>query len=190
MRLGRTTAAAVVGMAVLAGCSDAGTANETLPPITSSAAPTSEALQPFGPADFPVPLEAREQTEAGALAAGRYFLQMTVRAYQRGDADSVMELSRDCEYCDSLIAGIREDAKAGHTVTGGDISFEDAGQAVLTGDQSEVAFTIAQTPLTVSDTNGSVLPERAQPGFRVFTALAATWSEQSRIWIVNQVTIS
>jgi hypothetical protein len=190
MRLGRTAAAAVVGIAVLTGCSDGGTANETLPPVTSSAAPTSEALQPLGPPDFPVPPAARELTKDGALAAGRHFLEMTVHAYQSGNADSIVELSRDCEYCDSLVAAIREDAAAGHRVTGGDITFEDAGQVVLTGNQFEVAFTVSQTALAVLSSDGTVLPERAQPGFRVFTALTATWSEQAHAWIVNQVTIS
>jgi hypothetical protein len=190
MRLGRTAAAAVVGMAVLTACSDGGTANETLPPISSSAAPTTAALPPLGPSDFPIPVEAREKSEAGALAAGRYFLQLTVHAYQKGDTESVVSLSRDCEYCETLILGIREDVGAGNRVTGGDIVLEDPGQVSLKDDQSEVAFTVSQSALAVSGPDGQPLPERAQPSFRVFTSVVATWSESLRAWIVNQVTIS
>jgi hypothetical protein len=190
MRLGRTTAAVVVGIAVLAGCSNGETANETLPPATSSAAPTSAALQPLGPVDFPMPQAARERTEAGALAAGKYFLQLTVRAYQRGDVDPVLQLSSQCEYCESLISGVREDVAAGNRITGGEINIEDPGQVVLHGNDVEVAFTVSQTPLVVSSSTGEVLADRAQPAFRSFTSLAATWSATADAWIVHQVTIS
>jgi hypothetical protein len=190
MQWGRTAAAAAVGIAVLTGCSDGGTANETLPSVSSSAAPTSNALQPLGPVDFPMPPEAREETEQGAIAAGQYFLQLTVYAYQKGNADAIGELSQDCEYCNDLVAGIREDAAAGNRVTGGDITIEDAGQAVLSQENSEVAFTVSQSALSVTGPGGQILSDRTQPAFRVFTALGLQWSDQQCAWVVNQVTIS
>ena len=190
MRLGRATAAAAVGIAVLAGCSNGETANETLPPATSSAAPKSDALQPLGPPDFPVPDEARQQSEAGALAAARYFLELTAYSYQAGDSTSIGTLSRQCEFCASLTQAIADDQSAGNKVTGGNISLEDAGQVVMKSEAAEVAFTVSQSPLTVTAPNGEQLPDRGQPAYRSFTSLALTWSEQSSAWIVNQVTVS
>ena len=190
MRLVRIVGAAVVGMAVLAGCSDGGQANETLPSASSSAAATSESLPPLGPPDLPMPAEAREQTEAGAIAAGRYFIELTVRAYQQGESEHISAVSRDCEYCALLTSGIEEDAAAGNKVSGGDVSFKDSGQATVEEDAAEVAFTVEQTPLTVTGPNGQAIADRAQPSFEVFTAIACSWSDDLSAWIVNQVTIS
>lgn len=190
MRWERTTAAAAVGMAVLAGCSDGGTANETLPPVSSSAAPTSEALQPLGPADFPMPVEARQRSDAGAIAAARYFLQLTAHSYQSGDSAPVSQLSRSCEFCTSLARAIDDDRSAGNLVSGGDILIEDAGQVVLKSDTAEVAFTVSQSPLTVTAASGQQLSDRAQPEYRSFTSLALTWSEPMTAWLINQVTVS
>ena len=190
MRLVRIAGVAVVGMTVLAGCSNGGQANETLPSASPSAAETSESLPPLGPPDLPMPAEAREQTEAGAIAAGRYFIELTVRAYQQGDAEPIADVSRDCDYCESLITGVEEDAAAANRVTGGDVSFRDSGQATLDGNGAEIAFTVQQTALTVTSPDGQMITDRAQPSFQVFTALAATWSSELKAWIVNQVTIT
>ncbi|WP_299955026.1 DUF6318 family protein [uncultured Modestobacter sp.] len=190
MRLVRTVAATAVGVALLAGCSNGGTANETLPSASSSAAETSESLPPLGPPDMPMPAEAREKTEAGAIAASRYFIQLTVRAYQQGDTEPVLNLSRDCEYCKDLTTGVTEDQTAGNRISGGDVTFVDPGQARLDGDNVETAFTVDQTSLSVFGPDGEEIADRAQPSFRVFTALAATWSPQLQAWLVNQVTIT
>ncbi len=57
-----------------AGCSEPGQPSTSLPTATStSAEPT---LEPLGPPDFPVPAEAREQTEAGAIAMASYYLDL------------------------------------------------------------------------------------------------------------------
>ena len=53
----------VVAAALLSGCSEKVEANDTLPP--TSAAETTESLPPVGPADFPVPDEARTKDAAG-----------------------------------------------------------------------------------------------------------------------------
>src|SRR4051794_7705910 len=54
----------VVGTALLTGCSEKVEANDTLP--SKSAAEATEALPEVGPADFPVPDEARTKDAAGA----------------------------------------------------------------------------------------------------------------------------
>src|SRR6478672_11706511 len=53
----------MLGTALLSGCSEKVEASDTLP--SSSAAKTTDALAPMGPADFPVPAEARTKDAAG-----------------------------------------------------------------------------------------------------------------------------
>ena len=65
----------VVGTTLLTGCSEKQGANETLP--SSSAAETSDALPEIGPADFPVPDEARTKDAAGAEAFLRYWIDLS-----------------------------------------------------------------------------------------------------------------
>ena len=190
MRLGRTAAVAVVGMAVLAGCSDTGTANETLPPVSSSAAPTNEALQPLGPADFPMPTEARELTESGALAAGRYFAQLTQHTLQKMDPSGFTELSRDCRFCDDLVKAVQDDAAAGNRYSGGQIAFRDQGQTVLRGNTAEVAFSLTQGALDVIGPNGNPIVDRSQPSSDVFSSFTMTWDPEGRAWLLNQLTNS
>ena len=72
---------AVVGLllatALLSGCAEKQEARDTLP--TASAAPTTEALPELGPADFPVPDEARTKDAAGAEAFLRYWIDLLNR---------------------------------------------------------------------------------------------------------------
>ena len=73
----RWTAAAVtcLATALLAGCSG-GTqqASTTLPTTSAPTAAASPTLPPLGPADFPVPAEAREKTPEGVNAFTRYYV--------------------------------------------------------------------------------------------------------------------
>ena len=62
---------------LLGGCSEKQEANDTLP--SASAAETTEALPEVGPADFPVPDEARTKDAAGAEAFLRYYIDLLNR---------------------------------------------------------------------------------------------------------------
>ena len=62
---------------LLSGCSEKQEANDTLP--STSAAETTEALPEVGPADFPVPDEARTKDAAGAEAFLRYYIDLLNR---------------------------------------------------------------------------------------------------------------
>ncbi len=62
MRLARTAAGVLVGVAVLAGCSSQRPANQTLPSAAPTSAEASATLPPLGPPDFPMPAAARERS--------------------------------------------------------------------------------------------------------------------------------
>src|SRR3954452_17635339 len=100
MRWVRAAAAAVVGVALLTGCSEERQANATLPSTTSAAAESTEALPPLGPPDLPMPAEAREKTAAGFQSFANYYLTLVNRLQVDLDASYLRELSRGCETCD------------------------------------------------------------------------------------------
>src|SRR5215204_764359 len=75
--LRRAAAGLVVVTALVGGCSEKQEANATLP--STSAAETTEALPEVGPADFPVPDEARTKDATGADAFARYYIELINR---------------------------------------------------------------------------------------------------------------
>jgi hypothetical protein len=188
MRLGRTAAAAVVGMAVLAGCSDGGTANETLPPASSSAAPTTEALQPLGPAGFPVPLEARQKTPAGVLAFSIYYLQLTDYVLPSLDPSPLRDLSRNCEACNDLAAGYEADRTAGYRYDAGRLSIDSTGTSVVKGDTGEISFLLTQPPVRVFDAQNQLVADRQTEAYRLTGGMVLQWDPQRTTWLVTQLT--
>ena len=188
MRLGRATAAAAVGVAVLAGCSDSGTANETLPPLTSSAAPTTEALQPLGPPDFPVPDEARRKTSEGVLAFTTYYLQLTDHVLPSLDAGPLRDLSKGCEACDALAAGYQADRAAGYRYEAGKLSIDSTGTSVVEGDTGEISFLLTQPPVRVFDANNQLVPGRETDTYQLSGGMVLQWDARRTTWLVTQLT--
>jgi hypothetical protein len=186
MRLARVAAGALVGVAVLAGCSSKEPASETLPTPSPTAA-ASEALPPLGPADFPMPAEAREKTPAGAEAALRYYLELVSR--QAGiSGQPLRDLSRDCDFCDFLADRYDQDAAAGYVVEGGQITIEDLSSPAVNGEVAELAVALSQSSVTVLDAIGQTVEgrgEAARQGISVGAAM--TWSQSQRGWIMNQL---
>src|SRR3954469_15047501 len=70
----RMVAGLAVATALLGGCSTKHEANGALPGAAETSA--SPSLQPLGPADLPMPKEARSQSDSGAAAAARYYLSL------------------------------------------------------------------------------------------------------------------
>ena len=91
---------AVVGLllatALLSGCAEKQEARDTLP--TASAAPTTEALPELGPADFPVPDEARTKDAAGAEAFLRYYIELSIGS-RRSRGQPLRDSAPDCQEC-------------------------------------------------------------------------------------------
>jgi hypothetical protein len=190
MRLGRTAAAAAVGIAVLAGCSDGGTANETLPPVTSSAAPTSEALQPLGPSDLPMPDGARSNDEQGAKSFVAYYVSLMNRAQVGLDSDGLRDLSLNCETCERFAAGVDGYVERDYQVIGGGITLESISDPNLSDNQALFSIALTQRLLEVQDANGSRVDEvssdeTAYPA----SGAAAVWDETQSTWLMADLTI-
>jgi hypothetical protein len=188
MRLGRTAAAAVAGMAVLAGCSDGGSANQTLPPMSSPAAPTTEALQPLGPADFPVPDAARQRTPEGVVAFTTYYLELSEHLLPSLQSQPLRDLSRGCEVCEQVADGYDADRAAGYRYEGDQLSITSTGSAVVRGQTGEISFLLTQPPVAVYDRSGALVPDRQSDAYQLTGGMALEWDDSLESWLVTQLT--
>ena len=108
---------ALIGTALVSGCSAKQEANDTLP---TAAAETTEALPEIGPADFPVPDEARTKDAAGAEAFLRYYMNLSNRQQERLDGEPLRELGPECRDCFRMAKLLDEARAAGHRYEGGE----------------------------------------------------------------------
>jgi len=180
MRTLRVAAAVVASVAVLAGCSSGEQANETLPSSsTSASAEPTATLPPIGPADFPMPVEAREKTKAGAEAFLDYYFAVRERTTE---GESIRELIRGCQVCNFLADQRDSDSASGYVSTGGESSITVL-DSFVQDDKANVIFTITAAPVTVVDAAGAPVPDRGDPGttnqeldsFMVWDDARVTW---------------
>jgi hypothetical protein len=185
-------AAALGVLAVLvSGCTEKQPANDTLPPTSSSAAESEESLPPHGPEDFPLPEDARTDDESGAEAAARYFLALTTYAFENLDDEPLLELSRNCEFCESLANQVSAARNSGQRYVGGQVTITGPAQiAKAEGNALEVYVPIEQSPLEVFDSSGQSIPESAQPSYQLSASVLVMWDDQKRYWPVVEVTLS
>jgi hypothetical protein len=189
MRPMRVAAAAVVGVAVLAGCSDGGTANETLPSSSTSAAQTTESLPPLGPADFPMPDEARQQTAPGANAFAQYYIELSNYLLPSLESAPLREFSRGCAVCTQLADGYDADRAAGYTYSGGQLTIRSAGDATLIGEGAEIAFILDQATVSVTDRTGAVVPEKTSAVYALTGGITLQWETRRETWLVTRLTL-
>ena len=191
MRLVRVLAATAVVTAALAGCSGREQANETLPSASPSAAETSESLPPLGPPDFPMPPEAREQTEAGASAFTEYYLALINHTNVAMESEHLRQLSRGCATCERLATEVDTDAASGYRYDGGQLTVAGPLQSTLTSaEKAESAFILDQGALQVLDASGQPVEGLSFPALNDVASGAATvWSNDLKSWIVTDLTL-
>jgi hypothetical protein len=175
---------AAVGLG-LTGCSDPGTPSDTLPTAAStSAEPT---LVPLGPADFPVPAEAREQTEAGALAMASYYLDLIDRSREAMDGQPFLDLSQSCDTCEQLAAGFAAEKAAGNRYQGGDLRIDTVGRTTVSGTTADLTLTMLQAASTLVGSDGKVVPDRSTPDTRLSGGMVLNWDSIREGWLVEQL---
>ena len=103
----------VLGTLALTGCSAKQEASDTLP--TASETPSAEELPPLGPADFPVPAEARTKDAAGAEAFLRYYIELLNRQQAIPAGQPLRDLSPECDTCLRIARAFDEAAAAART---------------------------------------------------------------------------
>jgi hypothetical protein len=180
---------AAVGLG-LTGCSDPGTPSDTLPTAAStSAEPT---LAPLGPADFPVPAEAREQTEAGAIAAATYYINLIDHLFAAAEAPEtrsewLRSLSSECATCTQFADRLDSQIRSGERNEGADSSFEAEPSVNLTDASASLAYILSVTPGRTLDATGNVTS--VAPATRLNVGQLLTWDASKSAWITNDLQV-
>jgi hypothetical protein len=187
----RFAAGLAVAAVLLSGCSEKQEANSTLPDPGSSAAETTPELPPLGPEGFPVPAEAREKTQDGALAFARYYMSLGSEIGQGHiPAKVLLDLStQDCRLCGKVAASFGEDQAAGFTYRPSQ-TFNELGPPTLSGDTAALGFVYTQDAYAVLDSRGREVPERAvQSSGELQSGMELVWRPNLHSWLVSSLTV-
>lgn len=181
-------ACAVAVPLLLGGCAEKHQASESLPPTSKATA--SATLPPLGPADFPVPAEARKKSPEGVEAFTRYYLALINRTSSIMDATDLRSLSDGCETCDRIATDTEKDLSAGYHYQGGDITITSVAPATTDGIVGDIAFLASQAPMAVVDSGGSPVPGLTFKAFdKLSSAAAVRWDPSRDSWIMTQLTL-
>lgn len=153
----RVACSALIGMAVLAGCSEEPVA-EPLPPITSAPSST-KAPEPS------LPPEAQGEGVKAAEAFATYYFELVSTAFQTADASAVRAVSDPgCEGCDLVIDLVERIQRDRQTVQGGTFTVL---SAVAPGDSPTdvlVDLEVTQEAQILVDEQGQVVQEEPASG--------------------------
>lgn len=175
--------AILLGTTLLTGCAAKQEARDTLP--TASAAPTTEALPQLGPADFPVPDEARTKDAAGAEAFLRYWIDLLNRQRAIPAGQPLRDLGPECQECLRIAQNYDEVAAAGSRYVGGDLTLNDVPAPVLSEDGAAISFGARREPVSVLDSKGAVVDARPEPALNLGSGIDLSWSDENQSWLVT-----
>jgi hypothetical protein len=173
----------VVGTTLLSGCSEKVEANDTLP--STSASPSTESLPPVGPADFPVPDEARTKDAAGAEAFLRYWIDLLNRQRAIPAGQPIRDLAPDCDECLRIARNYDDAAAAGNKYVGGELTLNDLATPLLESDQAVISFGVRREPVSLVDSNGGALEAKPDPATDLSSGITLVWSDRDESWTVT-----
>jgi hypothetical protein len=174
---------AVIGTALLAGCSEKQEANDTLP--SPSAAETTEELPEVGPADFPVPDEARTMDAAGAEAFLRYWIDLMNRQRAIPAGDPLRDLGPDCQECNRIARIYDETAAANNRYQGGELTLNDVTEPRVDQDKAVMSFGARQEAVSLVDQSGGVVDAGYPAEPNVISGITLIYSETDKSWLVE-----
>jgi hypothetical protein len=188
--VGRRTAVGVLACALLlAGCAEKHEASQSLPAAPSTPEGiTAQVLPAVGPADFPVPAEARQRTPAGVQAFTRYYIALINHELASLDSAPLRALSRHCGTCDNLADGYEANRNAGYHYRGGEVTITSTGAPSLKGDEAEIAFNLHQAAVDVLDDSGTPVPGRAHGSYPLTGGISLRWDASLSTWLVTRLT--
>ena len=177
---------ALIGTALVSGCSAKQEANDTLP---TAAAETTEALPEIGPAHFPVPDEARTKDAAGAEAFLRYYLDLIDHQRPLLDGQPLVDLGPTCRTCARIASNYQEAAAAGHHYKGGELTLNDVIEPQLRDDQASLVFGIRQEAVQLVDQTGNVVDPGLPMSPNLGSGMTLIWSPRASTWLVEGMTL-
>ncbi|MGY1821549.1 DUF6318 family protein [Geodermatophilus sp. SYSU D00079] len=184
----RLCAGLAMAAALLSGCSEERPAADTLPSASAVPSPTEDALPPLGPADMPMPDEARTQDAAGAEAFVRYYIDLINRTSTVMDAAPLREFSEGCMGCARIANDNESDLSAGYRYEGGELRILQLGEPLVHGTTAELAFRVEQAPLTVVNETQQPVPGLVfdyKPN--VLSSASFRWDGQQHSWLMTQL---
>ena len=186
-RLAGLAVTVLVGVAVLAGCSAEGQqASTKLPPASSTSAEPTPELPPLGPAEFPVPDEARVQDEAGAEAFLRYYIDLINRQQAIPAGQPLRDLGPQCQQCAVIAQRFDEAAEAGWKLKGGQITVTGAPGVSFEGNTAKFSFIARSAAASAVTADGVPVPNVNQPAqSRIPSAMTMTWSTEDNSWLAT-----
>jgi hypothetical protein len=180
-----TALAVALGTALLTGCAgEAPEAPSTSLPSTSSPAPTTEALPVVGPADFPVPSEARTQDAAGAEAFLRYWIDLIDHQRAIPAGQPLRDLGSDCDECLRIARVFDEAAVAGHRYVGGDVTIKDVPAPIMGNGTASFSFSVSAEEERLVDRAGVDVTSPAPADSLLASGINLAWSEAQKSWTV------
>ena len=186
----RLVAGMTIGAALLGGCAEEQPASDTLPTASAEAEPSDAGLPPLGPADLPMPDEARIQDAEGAEAFVRYYIDLINRTSTVMDATPLREFSDDCLDCNRIAGAVEEDAAAGYRYQGGELLITEIAPPLMREGTAEMAMSADQAALVVSDASNKVREDLSSPTYASLTGGAAlSWDEQRISWLITALTL-
>jgi len=177
----------VVVTTLLSGCSEKVEATDTLPP--TSASPTTETLPPVGPADFPLPDEARTKDAAGAEAFLRYYIELSNRQQEVLDGQPLRDLGPDCQECLRIAQNFDEVAAAGHRYEGGEITLNDVTPPQMQGERASISFGARQEAVRLVDRAGNVVDQGLDVLPNQGSGITLVWASDDETWLVEALNI-
>lgn len=139
----------------------------------------------MGPADFPVPPEARRRDAAGAEAFLRYWIDLVNRQRAIPAGQPLRDLSSECYDC-LRIARLLDDASVKKDrYIGGEISLNDVTEPQFAGDTVSITFGARVEAASLVDASGEVIEARLEPSPNVGSGITLRWSEPQQGWIVT-----
>jgi hypothetical protein len=185
--------AAVAGLllstALLSGCAEKTEARDTLP--TASAAPTTEELPSVGPADFPVPDQARTKDAAGAEAFVHYFVELLNKQQDVPAGQPIRDLGPDCQECFRIANDLDEAAAAQRRFQGGELSVAgDFGTTLKDDGTVNLSFIARVEGGALVEPSGTPVPgTEAGPVDRLPSAVLLEWSVETQCWQVKAMNL-
>ncbi|TFV47800.1 hypothetical protein [Blastococcus sp. TF02A-35] len=184
--LRRTLTAAALAALVLSGCSEKQEANDTLP---TAAPETTESLPPVGPADFPVPDEARTQDAAGAEAFLKYWIDLLNRQRAVPAGQAITDLGPGCQECARIAGNYDSAASAGNRYEGGELTITESVAPQMGDGEAMIAFVARREPVSLVNRDGAILEARPDPAPALSSGITLNWSESDKSWLVKSFTL-
>ncbi len=171
----------------LAGCSaePEQQASTELPAATSTSAEPTPELPPLGPADFPVPDEARVQTEAGAEAFLRYYIDLMNHQLSIPAGAPLRELGPECNECLRIASEFDEAAASGFSYEGSEVRIDSEFGTATIADGVNLSFFAWIEGGRRVDASGRTVPDSNFDGERLPSAALLAWSPESQGWLVR-----